>query len=111
MLAVKGSQILFDDPATVLDHTMETVDGDHGRIETSRATVLHDLAWLAERHGFFGLAAAGKIEATREIDGKTAPADRYHDLSKQISAARFLDAARAFWQVENRLHWAIPPPT
>jgi predicted transposase YbfD/YdcC len=24
----------------------ETIDGDHGRIETRRVTVVHDLAWL-----------------------------------------------------------------
>lgn len=27
----------------------ETVDGDHGRIETRRYTVLHDISWLKER--------------------------------------------------------------
>mgnify|MGYP006197033597 CR=1 FL=1 len=27
----------------------QTVDGDHGRIETRRAIVVHDVAWLTER--------------------------------------------------------------
>ena len=32
----------------------ETVDGDHGRIETRRVTVVHDVAWLKDRHDWPG---------------------------------------------------------
>ena len=35
-----------------------TVDGDHGRIETRTTTVIHDVAWLQERHDWPGLEAA-----------------------------------------------------
>jgi predicted transposase YbfD/YdcC len=115
VLAVKGnqktlfedSQLLLDDPKTAPDDVAQTVDGDHGRIETRRATVVHDVAWLAERHGFAGLQAVGKIEATREIDGKATTARRYFILSKPLSAARFLEVVRAHWHVENRLHWVL----
>ena len=33
----------------------ETVDGDHGRIETRRYTVCADTGWLTERHHWPGL--------------------------------------------------------
>ena len=33
----------------------QTVDGDHGRIETRTTTVIHDVAWLQERHDWPGL--------------------------------------------------------
>ena len=33
----------------------QTVDGDHGRIETRTYTAIHDVAWLQERHGWPGL--------------------------------------------------------
>ncbi|MGH7160483.1 MAG: ISAs1 family transposase [Acetobacteraceae bacterium] len=33
----------------------QTVDGDHGRIETRTTTVIHDFAWLQERHDWPGL--------------------------------------------------------
>jgi hypothetical protein len=36
----------------------------------------HDVAWLAQRHDFPGLAAVAKVTATREIDGKTTTATR-----------------------------------
>ena len=115
VLAVKGNQktllddiqLLLDDPDAAPDDAAQTVDGDHGRIETRRAAIDHDVAWLAERHGFPGLQAVGKITATREIDGKTTTACRYYILSKPLSAARFLDVVRAHWHVENRLHWVL----
>jgi predicted transposase YbfD/YdcC len=115
VLAIKGNQkpllediqLLVDDPEAVPDDAAQTVDGDHGRIEPRRAAVLHDVAWLTERHGFPGLVAVGKIEATREIDGKATTASRYYILSKPLSAARFLDVVRAHWHVENRLHWVL----
>ena len=33
----------------------ETIDGDHGRIETRAVTVIHDVGWLQERHDWPGL--------------------------------------------------------
>ena len=35
----------------------QTVDGDHGRIETRTYTVFHDVDWLQERHDWPGLKA------------------------------------------------------
>ncbi|MGC1860372.1 MAG: hypothetical protein WA733_04420 [Methylocystis sp.] len=33
---------------TVTRH--ETLDGEHGRIETRKYTAIHDVSWLQERH-------------------------------------------------------------
>jgi len=115
VLALKGNQpalyedvrLWLDDPATPVDDACQTVDGDHGRIETRRALVAHDVAWLAERHGFPGLAAVAKVSATREIDGKATTASRYYLLSSKLGAARLAEIVRAHWQIENRLHWVL----
>lgn len=115
VLALKSNQpalyedvrLWLDDPATVPDDCAETVDGDHGRIETRRAVVAHDVAWLAERHGFPGLAAVAKVTAKRESDGKSTTATRYHLLSTRLGAARFAHVVRSHWHVENRLHWVL----
>ncbi len=48
----------------------ETVDGDHGRIETRVYTVIHDIAWLQERHDWPGLKSVVMVEGTREIGDK-----------------------------------------
>ncbi len=115
VLALKGNQaalyedvrLWLDDPATAVDDVHQTVDGDHGRIETRRALLAHDVAWLAERHSFPGLVAVAKVSATREIDGKATTASRYYLLSTKLGAARLAEIVRAHWQIENRLHWVL----
>jgi predicted transposase YbfD/YdcC len=85
VLALKANQpalfddvrLLLDDPQAPPDDVAATTDGDHGRIETRCAAVLHDVAWLAEIHAFPGLRAVGKITAAREQDGKTTTATRH----------------------------------
>ena len=44
----------------------QTVDGDHGRIETRTYTVIHDVAWLQERHDWPGLKGVVMVESQRE---------------------------------------------
>jgi predicted transposase YbfD/YdcC len=91
----------------------ETVDGDHGRIESRRAFVSHDVAWLvsdrrfAGEWNFKGLAMIGMVEAEVERDGKTTRARRYYLSSAPLSAQAFAAAVRAHWGIENRLHWVL----
>lgn len=115
VLALKTNQpalledvrLLLDDPAAPPDDAAETTDGDHGRIETRRAEIIHDVAWLAEAHAWPGLAAVGKVTAHREIDGKATATTRYYLLSRPLTAARFAEVVRAHWHIENRLHWVL----
>lgn len=115
VLALKGNQptlledvrTLLDDPAVSPDDVAATTDGDHGRIEIREAEVVHDVAWLVEAHGWPGLAAVGKVTATREIDGRATTTSRYYLLSKALSAAHFAGIVRTHWQIENRLHWVL----
>src|SRR6202011_3039354 len=48
----------------------ETVDGDHGRIETRTTTVIHDVAWLQERHDWPGMQGVVIVDSRREIGDK-----------------------------------------
>lgn len=115
VLALKANQpdlladarLLLDDPHAPPDSIANTVDGDHGRIETRRACVLSDIDHLAEEHGFPGLAAVARIEATREANGRASTAVRYFLLSKAWTAQRLLEIVRAHWGVENGLHWVL----
>jgi predicted transposase YbfD/YdcC len=115
VLALKGNQgTLHDDVSTFLDDpargataSAQTVDADHGRIETRTATLSTDIAWLQEAHHWPGLAAIGKVIRVRETGAKTTTETAYYLLSTALSAERFNDVARAHWGVENALHWRL----
>ena len=59
----------------------ETVDGDHGRIETRNYTVLHDVSWLQERHDWPGLRGVVMVESTRETGDKIEKETRFYITS------------------------------
>lgn len=119
LLALKANQkslhsevALYFEQASDLD-AHETLDADHGRIETRRAWVSQDVDWLrpdrAEPglHRFPSLATIGMIEATVENKGQISISRRYYLSSARLSAAALLQASRAHWGVENRLHWVM----
>ena len=65
----------------------QTVDGDHGRIETRTTTVIHDVAWLQERHDWPGLKAVVMVESTREIGDKIERETRFYITSLVLLAS------------------------
>lgn len=85
----------------------QTVDGDHGRIETRTTTVIHDVAWLQERHGWPGLAAVVVIDSIREFDGKVERETRFYITSLLLLAAQVGLMVRHHWAIENSLHWVM----
>src|SRR4051812_7806076 len=115
LLALKGNQgtlhddvsLYLNDPVHDATPTVQTVDADHGRIETRTAMVSTDIGWLQETHQWPGLAAIGKITRVRETAAKTTTETAYYLLSTALSAERFNDVARQHWGVENRLHWRL----
>ena len=62
--------------ATISTH--ETVDADHGRIETRNYTVIHDVEWLQAIHQWPGLNAVVVVESRREINGKITDERRFY---------------------------------
>jgi predicted transposase YbfD/YdcC len=85
----------------------QSVDADHGRIETRRARVLHDLGWLQQRHAWPGLRALLVIDATREAGGRIERERRFYITSSPLAADRLGPLARAHWAIENSLHWVM----
>jgi predicted transposase YbfD/YdcC len=45
----------------------QTVDADHGRIETRNYTVIHDVDWLQDNHEWPGLKSVVMVESQREM--------------------------------------------
>jgi predicted transposase YbfD/YdcC len=85
----------------------ETVDGDHGRIETRRVTVVHDVDWLQERHKWPGLKGLVIIDACRETASAASRETRYYLTSSNLNAASLGPIVRDHWAVENGLHWVM----
>ena len=109
LLALKDNQrsladevaLYFDSPEPRAIAPHETVDADHGRLETRRHRVSHDVAWLnGTRRApgeprFPGLKAIAMVEAITERDGKVAVARRFFLSPLQRDAPLLARAVRA----------------
>jgi predicted transposase YbfD/YdcC len=85
----------------------QTVEKDHGRIETRRYFQSDCLAWFADMAKWEGLRSVGFVEATRELGGKTTVERRYYLSSLPLDVENFARAVRGHWGVENKLHWVL----
>lgn len=121
LLALKDNQrsladevaMFFEAPAERCGEPFETVDADHGRIETRRHWVSHDVGWLTTERRFPGeprfpgLKAIAMVEATVERNGSTSTARRFFLSSMALDTRMLARAVRAHWGIENRLHWVL----
>ncbi len=120
VLALKGNQGTLQEDVTIFAEEQkangfkdtkvsrhETVDGDHGRIETRTYTAFHDIAWLQERHDWPGLRAVVMVESTREIGDKIEQETRFYITSLAWLASLLGPVIRDHWAVENSLHWVM----
>jgi len=87
--------------------THETVDADHGRIETRKYTVIHDVEWLQARHAWPGLRGVIMVESRREIAEKIERETRFYITSTTLEAKLSGPMIRDHWAIENSLHWVM----
>ena len=120
ILALKGNQgtlrdgvEVFVDEQKALKYrnttisTHQTIDADHGRIETRNDTVIHDADWLQARHQWPGLNAVVMVESQREINGRITNETRLYITSLVMPANAAGPMIRAHWAIENSLHWIM----
>ena len=79
--------------------THQTVDADHGRIETRKYTAIHDLAWLQARHKWPGLKGVLMVESQRETGGKTERETRFYITSLTLEAKLSGPMIRDHWAI------------
>jgi predicted transposase YbfD/YdcC len=84
----------------------QTLDGDHGRIETRATTVIHDADWLRDRHDWPGLKSVVMVESIRETGDKTETETRFYITSLVMTAAQLGPVIRSHWAVES-MHWVL----
>jgi predicted transposase YbfD/YdcC len=85
----------------------ESVEKDHGRIETRRCFVFDQLECLDNPRQWKGLRCFAMIESERALGDKTTCERRLYISSLPPDAHRIAHAVRAHWSVENRLHWTM----
>ena len=86
---------------------VESVEKDHGRIETRRCWITSQIDWIADRCDWEGLKSIGMVESVREIDGKATTDLRFHLCSIEPDAKEYARASRGHWGIENQLHWSL----
>lgn len=86
---------------------LETVEKDHGRLETRRYYQSDYLDWFADRAKWEGLQSVGMVESIREVDGKVSVERRYYLASLPLGVETFARAVRSHWGVENKVHWIM----
>ncbi len=81
-------------------------EAGHGRQETRTAMVV-SAKGLAGHHDFPALKGFGRIEASREADGRTTSETRLFALSWFPTPEVLMATVRAHWAIENALHWQL----
>ena len=94
-------------PAAAHLATCETIEKDHGRIETRRYYQSTELDWFADRPDWEGLRSVGLVESIREIGGHRTLERRYYLSSLPLGVENFGRAVRGHWGVENKVHWVL----
>jgi predicted transposase YbfD/YdcC len=85
----------------------QTVEKDHGRIETRRYWITEQIGWLVDKDQWDALRSVGMVEALREVEGKLTTQRRYYLSSLPAQVERFAAAVRRHWEIENCVHWVL----
>ncbi len=119
VLAVTGNQGRLHDNITLfLDEGLsnewqdisiqhkQTIEKDHGRIETRDYYLSADINWMPEARKWKGLSSIGMVRSQREIGEKRSIETRYY-ISTLNEVENFAYAVRRHWSIENSLHWVL----
>lgn len=88
----------------------ETIEKDHGRIETREIWSTWDIDYFKRHHDWPGLRSVVCVESTREMvgTGERTTQRRYFISSLDgRDAQRMLEWVRGHWCIENQLHWSL----
>jgi predicted transposase YbfD/YdcC len=87
--------------------THQTVDGEHGRIESRKYWHVNAPEHLSGYSEWKELQSLGMVEATREVGGQTSTQSRYYLSSLKVDAVGLAEAVRGHWTIENSQHWIL----
>jgi len=96
----------FDTHLIAKSMTHETVDADHGRVET-RLYKVADAKEIIDLKAWSGINTVIAVESKREIDDSSTTETRYYLSNLTASPQKVARAIRGHWGVENSLHWVL----
>jgi predicted transposase YbfD/YdcC len=85
----------------------QTMEKDHGRIETRRYWQSTDIDWFEDKKLWKQLRSVGMVESIRCVKGNNTFERRYYLSSLPLDAKAFGTSVRGHWGVENPLHWTL----
>lgn len=85
----------------------ETIEKDHGRIETRRFWQSNNVKWFSGLSEWENLQSFGMVESIRNIKGEITVERRYFLSSLALDVKQFAGATRNHWGIENSLHWVL----
>lgn len=116
IFSLKGNQGNLSDDVEVYfkhenfssDKCLIDVDKGHGRIETRKCFVSHDVQWLRDRNkNWSSIQSIICIESTRDVKNNISVENRYYISSLKETPKKMLESIRSHWAVENSLHWVL----
>lgn len=120
ILALKGNQsnlrdnvqLFFEDAKQsgfkdISYDDYETIDGEHGRIETRKIAAVSELNWLQGKEKWKGLTSIIMVDSEREVNDERSQETRYYISSLGADAHLLADSIRSHWGIENSLHWRL----
>ena len=105
--SLKSVKEHFDTTTEIKKETFNTVDNDHGRLETRECVVKNaDILYSLDK--WPGLKSVVMVRSTREIRDKKSIECRYYLSSlSPDNPEKIAKAIRSHWSVENSLHWVL----
>ena len=100
-------ELFFKDPANGPFDSFETIDGEHGRIETRRYFTTDDIDWLPGKHLWAGIKTIAMAIRQRDVGGTVSTETAFFISSLENHAQTISKAIRNHWGVENGLHWCL----
>jgi predicted transposase YbfD/YdcC len=86
----------------------ETIDKNHGRIETRRCIVSHEVGWLHQRHPeWSSIRTMIRVDSQRIIGEKIEKEQRFYISSSLCDAELAQAVVRTHWGIENQLHYVL----
>lgn len=92
-------------------YTDQSIDGDHGRIESWKCNVIDNFQFInSSVEKWKNLNQTIKVESVRGFkngSSQTEESTRYYISSLKVSAKEHQRNIRLHWGVENKLHWVL----